>query len=47
MEPKDMTTSQLRTQLLTTDFGGKVWKEECLKELVEREISYALMSIVT
>lgn len=34
-----MTNEQLRHCLLTTDYSGKEWKEQCLNELLVRAMA--------
>ena len=32
----DLTSKELKEQILTADYGGKSWKEMCLNELLLR-----------
>jgi len=34
-----LTNKELKAQLLTTDYGGKEWKELCLNELLLRAMT--------
>jgi len=35
--PEDYSTDQLKSELLTSDFKGKDFKQKCLDELLARE----------
>ena len=37
---KELTVEELKRQLVTADYGGKEWKEICLNELVNRNITF-------
>jgi hypothetical protein len=38
--PKTLTNEELKKQIITADYGGKEWKEICLNELVDRNITF-------
>jgi hypothetical protein len=42
--PETMSKEELRTQLLTADYGGKEWKAKCLAELIRRAEDAAINS---
>jgi hypothetical protein len=37
LKVKELTAEQLKKQLITSDYGGREWKEACLQELLNRE----------
>lgn len=40
---QDMTEEELEEQLITSDYNGKLFKKECLYELLKREVICAAM----
>jgi hypothetical protein len=44
-DPSQLTDKQLKDQLITSDYGGKEYKQKCLTELLNRTESQVLNSL--